>query len=269
MLISPSLENFGWIRRLIWNSNGFFKLRLLQEHIENVEPWFNPAVIPISHQHNGHDTEQTPESADSTSVSTPSKNLYYSSADYHRMYLTGELTPMAVARALLPLIRKDISPPGQYSVGWHETRVDMVLAAAEASTLRYKKKCPIGPLDGVPCGVKDDYDIEGYRTNLGSANDYTEKTINGRNNTSWCVKKVQESGVMIMGKLTMPEFGMGKFPNLNYSVYRAAGIDFFQIPAETIQYMVHRQIPIIVTTTLVAAHLDQRMLSVVGLSPLL
>lgn len=126
------------------------------------------------------------------------------------MYLTGELTPTAVAHALLPLIRKDTSPPGIYSVGWHETRVDLVMAAAAASTSRYKKKCPIGPLDGVPTGIKDDYDIEGYRTNLGSANEYTPVQIGDRCVTSWCVQKLEESGALILGKLTMPEFGMGQ-----------------------------------------------------------
>lgn len=126
------------------------------------------------------------------------------------MYLTGELTPTSVAKTLLPLIRRDISPPGQYSSGWHETRVDLVMAAAEASTLRYINKCPIGPLDGVPTGVKDDFDIEGYRTNLGSANDYTGKPTDGRCITSWCVRMLEDSGALIMGKLTMPEFGMGK-----------------------------------------------------------
>jgi Asp-tRNA(Asn)/Glu-tRNA(Gln) amidotransferase A subunit family amidase len=159
--------------------------------------------------------EKSLESLDG-SVPAPFRPNHYTSADYHRMYLSGELTPTAVAKALLPLIRKDTSPPGKYSSGWHETRVDLVLAAAEASTLRYKNKCPIGPLDGVPTGVKDDYDIEGYRTNYGSANDYTGKPTGGRPFTSWCVEKLEESGVLIMGKLTMPEFGMGKSLDPNW-----------------------------------------------------
>ena len=93
------------------------------------------------------------------------------------------------------------------------------MAAAEASTLRYKNRCPLGPLDGVPTGVKDDYDIEGYQTNLGSANDYTGQSTEGRCITSWCVKKVEESGALIMGKLTMPEFGMGEHLDLKPLVF--------------------------------------------------
>ncbi|MBE3041173.1 hypothetical protein IMZ48_01010 [Candidatus Bathyarchaeota archaeon] len=30
---------------------------------------------------------------------------YYSVADYHRLYLMGGITPVAVAKALIPLIR--------------------------------------------------------------------------------------------------------------------------------------------------------------------
>jgi Asp-tRNA(Asn)/Glu-tRNA(Gln) amidotransferase A subunit family amidase len=117
------------------------------------------------------------------------------------MYLTGELTPTAVAKALLPLIRRDTSPAGKY-------------CAAAASTLRYKQGKPIGPLDGVPTGIKDDYDLDGYRTNLGSANEYTYKPVEDESITSWCVRGLEESGALILGKLTMPEFGMGETQSL-------------------------------------------------------
>ncbi len=70
------------------------------------------------------------------------------------MYLSGELTPIAVAHAILPLIRRDTSPPGVHSTAWFSSRVDLILAAAEASTLRYKLQKPLGPLDGVPTAVK-------------------------------------------------------------------------------------------------------------------
>lgn len=79
---------------------------------------------------------------------------YYSASDYRELYLSGELTPTAVANAILPLIRRDTSPPGEHSMAWFASRVDLILAAAEASTLRYKEKRPLGPLDGVPTAVK-------------------------------------------------------------------------------------------------------------------
>jgi Asp-tRNA(Asn)/Glu-tRNA(Gln) amidotransferase A subunit family amidase len=154
------------------------------------------------------------ESKDDPPEPTPCRkkqgpNEYYSVADYQALYLSGELTPTAVARALLPLIRKDISPPGSHSIGWFDTRVDLVMAAAEASTLRYKNKAPLGPLDGIPAAIKDEYDIEGYTTCLGSVNDYTGKVPHGESITAWCVKKIEEAGAVNFGKLSMHEFGLG------------------------------------------------------------
>ena len=134
---------------------------------------------------------------------------YYTVADYHRMYVTGELTPTAVAKAILPLIRKDTSPPGEHSIAFFDSKVELVLAAAEASTLRYKEKRPLGPLDGVPTAAKDEYDIDGYTTCLGSKNDYTGKPKDGASITSWCVKKLEEAGAVVIGKLHMHEFGLG------------------------------------------------------------
>ena len=114
-----------------------------------------------------------------------------------------------MAKAILSLIRKDISPKGVHSIAWHDSRADLVISAAEASTLRYKNNCPIGPLDGIPTGVKDDFDMEGYRTTLGSLNDYTSEAIGDQPITSWCVKKLEDAGAIILGKLAMNEFGMG------------------------------------------------------------
>ena len=136
---------------------------------------------------------------------------YYSVADYHALYLSGELTPTAVAKAILPLIRRDVSLPVEYSVAWWDSRVDLILAAAKASTLRYKNNRPIGILDGIPTGIKDEYDVDGYRTCLGSKNDYTPEVAHGQSVTSWCVRKLQEAGIINLGKLSMNEFGLGKY----------------------------------------------------------
>ena len=100
----------------------------------------------------GKDT--TPNS-NGVTPSTKSSALYYSAADYRALYLKGELTPTAVAKAILPLIRKDLSPAGEHAIAFFGTRVDLVIASAKASTLRYKEKRSLGPLDGVPTAIKD------------------------------------------------------------------------------------------------------------------
>ncbi|RGP77109.1 glutamyl-trna amidotransferase subunit a [Fusarium longipes] len=141
---------------------------------------------------------------------------YYSVADYTRLYLSGKATPTDVAHALLPLIRRDINPKGKHSTAWISTRVDLVLKAAEESTIRYREGRPLGPLDGVPASVKDDFDMDGYQMTMGSKNNYAGKVTNTDSITNWCVRKLQDAGVIILGKLNMHEFGMdttGNNPN--------------------------------------------------------
>lgn len=60
------------------------------------------------------------------------------------------MTPIAVAEALLNLISKH----PKHKDAFLETKREHVIAAAEASTQRYKAGKPLGMFDGVPVGVK-------------------------------------------------------------------------------------------------------------------
>ena len=196
---------------MIWHNSGFGNLRRIRKHLDDYEPRYDPTVISRA---------DFPARVKTGDVASPNsgtlpldkipKQKYYSVADYHALYLSGELTPTAVAKAILPLIRRDTSPPGEHSIAWWDSRVDLVLAAAKVSTLRYRNKRPIGILDGIPTGIKDEYDVDGYRTCLGSKNDYTPVVARGQSMTSWCVEKLQEAGAINLGKLSMNEFGLGK-----------------------------------------------------------
>ena len=195
---------------MIWHNSGFGSLRKIRRYLEDYEPRHDPTVIPIYQGSAPVNAGVSGHSKLSSSVSDkPSKKRYHSVVDYHALYLSGELTPTAVAKALLPLIRRDVSSPSEYSIAWWESRVDLILLAAEASTLRYKNNRPIGILDGIPVGIKDEYDVHGYRTSLGSKNDYSPIPTEGQSITSWCVVKLQEAGAINLGKLSMNEFGLG------------------------------------------------------------
>ena len=152
---------------------------------------------------------ELPSPTQTASPATQQRNgqrvAYRSVADYHALYLSGELTPTAVAETLLPLIRRDISALTTHATAFLESNVELVLAAAAASTQRYKDGKSLGPLDGVPVAVKDEVDLTGYKTTLGSNLDFTEK--NG--GTSWCVRKWQEAGAIVVGKTNMHELGLG------------------------------------------------------------
>lgn len=201
------MEWFRFLREMIWNNTGFSNLRNISDHLAEYEPWFEPQIIPL------------PETKEDTLISglTPIDEAkgdphvfypdakYYSVDDYRKLYLSGAITPTDVARALLPLIRRDIPSSTEHSQAWFEVQAEKVLAQARESTLRYKENRSLGPLDGVPTAVKDEYDLEGYRTCLGSRNTYTSPE---EHHTSWCAQQLQSAGAMILGKLSMHEFGL-------------------------------------------------------------
>lgn len=202
------MESFRFLREMVWRNAGFGSLRRITPFIEGYEPWFEPTIVPYPSSPSTADSPESPlPQAPDRRLSYPSAR-YYSVEDYHELYLSGEVTPTDVANALLPLIRRDITPRGPHSLAFFDTKVDLVLKAAEASTMRYKQKCPLGLLDGVPTAVKDEYDMEGYVTCLGSRNDYTGSSIEEDVNTTWCVRKLEAAGVVNLGKLSMHEFGL-------------------------------------------------------------
>ncbi|KAK0708147.1 amidase signature domain-containing protein [Lasiosphaeris hirsuta] len=209
------MESFRFLRETIWRNAGFGSLRAIVSHIEDYEPWFEPRVVLLSESEDsnvesGGAAGQEVAALDAESKLAPRavypEAKYYSVADYRDLYLSGALTPTEVAAVLLPLIRRDVPSPSEHSKAWFGTNVEKAMAAARESTLRYKENCSLGPLDGVPTAVKDEYDIRGYRTCLGSKNTYAgaEDDIE----TTWCVQKLEAAGAMILGKLSMHEFGL-------------------------------------------------------------
>ncbi|KAK1755640.1 amidase signature domain-containing protein [Echria macrotheca] len=216
------METFRFIRETVWRNAGFGSLRDIADHILDYEPWFEPQVVPLAEvveeadrasetdkNDPGDDDELTPNQEEEPEDGPvyPKAQPYYSAADYRRLYLSGELTPLQVAETLLPLIRRDVPNPTEHSRAWFETVPEKVLAAARASTERYQEKCSLGPLDGVPTAVKDEYDMPGYRTCLGSRNTYTAADDNTVE-ASWCVRQLEAAGAVILGKLSMHEFGL-------------------------------------------------------------
>ncbi|KAJ9132168.1 Amidotransferase [Pleurostoma richardsiae] len=222
------MEWVRFIREMVWHNAGFGDLRKIRFLLEDYEPMCEATIIPKPEEEDPSAASPEPEDSAATasqqaeaaaaaaqppapSVGKPKypTKKYYSVADYRALYLSGEVTPLDVAQALLPLIRRDVTPRGPHSVAFFDSKADLVLRAAEASTRRYREGKSLGPLDGVPTAVKDEYDIEGYATCLGSRNDYTGK-IPGDDGTitSWCVRRLEAAGCVVLGKLSMVEFGL-------------------------------------------------------------
>ena len=145
---------------------------------------------------------QTPQSADLA-------GRFHSAADYHALYQSGAATPLQVAEALLPLVRRDVQPQSKYAVAWTQTDADGVLAAARASTARWAAGRPLGVMDGVPFGVKDDIDVKGFVSTMGMRVDKREEYFNKpREQTAWPAEKLEEAGGIMMGKMNQHEVGM-------------------------------------------------------------
>ncbi|KAM0344544.1 hypothetical protein ACHAPU_007524 [Fusarium lateritium] len=214
------MEWVRFIREIAWSNAGFASLRKIRTYLEDYEPRYDPTVVPLalSEAEAKERGERVQISAlqQENSQRTLNTSRFYSAADYRDLYLSGELTPVDVVRAILPLVQLDGPQRGRHADAWREIKIDHIMRAAEASTERYKNKQPLGPLDGVPSAIKDDYDLDGYSTTLGSPREYAKIPAEGESSTSWIVRKLEEAGVVIIGKLAMHEYGLdttGNNPN--------------------------------------------------------
>jgi aspartyl-tRNA(Asn)/glutamyl-tRNA(Gln) amidotransferase subunit A len=77
------------------------------------------------------------------------------------------------------------------------------VAAAAESTQRWHAGRPIGPLDGVPCTVKDLVDLAGFPTRRGSRTSSPDPVAND----APLVVGLKNAGAVIVGKTTTTEFG--------------------------------------------------------------
>ncbi|KAF3898241.1 N-acylethanolamine amidohydrolase [Trichophyton interdigitale] len=194
------VQSSSFIQSILWRNAGFSTIRDIQD-LTAYEPKFDPTVLPPLIQQSG---TETPELPAPTRRRQDGKGDYYTSADYRELYKTGKLTPTAVVEALLPAIRRDTSPPGEFSEGFSQSKIDLVRASAEASTQRWANGTPLGPMDGIPVAIKDEVDIDGYDKYLSSKVNFTANP----SFTSWCVKKWEEAGAIVIGKTVMHEIGL-------------------------------------------------------------
>ncbi|KAK7897766.1 hypothetical protein LTR67_004396 [Exophiala xenobiotica] len=199
-IISSIIASSNYIQNIFWKLNGFDKLKEVKI-LKEYEPRHDPTVVPIPSS-----SSAEPPSLTTLPLPPPraSASNYYTCADYHELYGSGKLTPSDIVEQLLPLIRRDVKPAGPYSVAFIDTKVELVRAAAKASTQRYQDGNPLSVLDGVPVAVKDEVDLSGYKKTLGSALDFTDS----KDRTAWCVQKWQEAGAVIIGKTNMHEVGL-------------------------------------------------------------
>ncbi|HLM72480.1 MAG TPA: amidase, partial [Polyangiaceae bacterium] len=148
------------------------------------------------------------------------------SATYTRAYLARTMTPSGVAeRALLALPELRARRPTRNILA--ASLPEVTRADAAASTARYASGSPLGPLDGVPLLIKDEFDVRGMATRLGSQCEPT--TPKERDST--VAERLRRAGAIIVCKTVMTEWGMSPLgvnqssimPHNPHNPLRAAG----------------------------------------------
>ncbi|KIW08661.1 uncharacterized protein PV09_00614 [Verruconis gallopava] len=206
---SKIVANVPFIAKFLRANAGFNTLGGLKE-LDDVEARYEPVVIPVKKAEDFVAQNYTAEDA----LRTPPEGLptekapegrFWSVKDYHEAYKNGKITPTDVINTLLPLIRRDVKDKTAHSTAFLEVQVKLVLAAALASTERWKAGRPLGVLDGIPIAVKDEVDVEGYTRTYATSKVYKEPDMA---QSSWCVRQWQDAGAIIIGKTNMHEIGM-------------------------------------------------------------
>ncbi|MCP5425011.1 MAG: amidase [Gammaproteobacteria bacterium] len=202
-----------WVTRLLENrltrplllgrmlrSSGVEKLRsLLVEDEPSLQPytfWDNP--VP------GMEVASVSTLLDTVTGCRQGRTGFAGVLDYTHAYETGMTTPEEVAQRVLAAIAESEAhdPALRIFIACH---AEAVMEQALASTKRWRNGKSLGPFDGVPVAVKDEFDQLPYGTTLGSAflgsrPPYEEATA---------VARLREAGAMLLGKTNMHEFGLG------------------------------------------------------------
>jgi aspartyl-tRNA(Asn)/glutamyl-tRNA(Gln) amidotransferase subunit A len=141
-------------------------------------------------------------------------------------YASGRATPSDVARRALEAARR--LAERRPSVGPLLTYLDeQALRDADASTERWRKGAPLGPLDGVPTAIKEETGVKGLPRLGGS--DLLDDAPAAEDST--CVARLRAAGAIILGDTPMTEFGMSplgfnpkrSMPRNPHAVDRSAG----------------------------------------------
>ncbi|HEU4351701.1 MAG TPA: amidase [Burkholderiales bacterium] len=124
-----------------------------------------------------------------------------SAAQLAQAYSLGELSPLEVARASLERIESwEPRINAMYRV--HH---NAALEQARASEARWRSRRPLSPIDGVPVTIKENIYTQGDPAPIGTRAN-AEAPPQGADAPASA--RVREAGCVILGKTTMPDFGM-------------------------------------------------------------
>ncbi|KAF9363733.1 hypothetical protein BGX34_003422 [Mortierella sp. NVP85] len=133
------------------------------------------------------------------------EHRFLSCRDFYVAYKSGRKTPVEVAEQLIGFIQasEEVTPSLGAVWNWN---ADAILKQARASTARYSEGKPLSIVDGVPIVVKDEIDVEGFETAVGT--NFINKG-NPATEDAHIVALLRAHGAVIVGKSTMHEIGLG------------------------------------------------------------
>jgi Asp-tRNA(Asn)/Glu-tRNA(Gln) amidotransferase A subunit family amidase len=124
--------------------------------------------------------------------------------DYRTACLSTPATPLRVAEAVVEAIADgDARAPALRAIV--ACQRDDVMAQARASAERFRVGRPLGPLDGVPVAVKEEFDAVPYPTTLGTR----FLGASPAREDATAVARLRAAGALIIGKANMHEIGIG------------------------------------------------------------
>ncbi|WP_394289033.1 amidase [Microbacterium sp.] len=133
-------------------------------------------------------------------TTTPADTTTMTGAALAAAYAAGETTPSEVADRILA----DIEARNGVINAFTDLDPDAVRAAAAASTGRWRAGQALGPLDGVPVTVKENFARVGIAARAGVAGNPAVLV----DRDSPVVERLTEDGAVIVGSTTMPDWGM-------------------------------------------------------------
>jgi len=116
-------------------------------------------------------------------------------------YADGRLSPLEVTAALLARI--DAWEPKINAM--YLVRRQEALAQARAAEARWRSQAPLSPLDGVPITIKENVATRGDPAPVGTR---ANEDLPPAAEDAPPAARVREAGCVILGKTTMPDFGM-------------------------------------------------------------
>jgi aspartyl-tRNA(Asn)/glutamyl-tRNA(Gln) amidotransferase subunit A len=182
---------------------------------------------PLAMEHRPLSARPAPRELEDAALGAPETRPWPRvSAAYQAAFRGGHLTPRRLAERALGELEALASRTPTMNVLAASDK-DRTLRDADAATARHADGRALGPFDGVPFLVKDEFDVEGLPTRLGSRCEPDGPAAKD----STVVARMRAAGAIVAGKTVLTEWGMSpignntawRMPHNPFDPTRAAG----------------------------------------------